>query len=126
MKILVGMPAFNEEKNIGPLISSLKKRGYAVLVCNDASSDNTENISKKYGATVVSHEKNLGYGGALKTLLTKARELQPDVFVTFDADGQHDYNDIESLANPIIEQKFDLVIGSRFLDKKSEIPNTVN
>ena len=122
MNILVGMPAFNEEKNIGHLISSLKELGYDVLVCDDASSDNTKDISKKSGAMVISHTKNIGYGGAIKTLLTKARELKPDVFVTFDADGQHDYNDIESLVTPIIENKFDLVIGSRFLDKKSEIP----
>jgi glycosyltransferase involved in cell wall biosynthesis len=122
MKILIGMPAYNEEKKIGNLVLSLKNKGYDVLVCDDASLDNTAKISKENGAMVIVHKKNLGYGGALKTLLTKARELKPDVFVTFDADGQHDFNDIESLVIPIFEKKYDIVIGSRFLNKKSEIP----
>jgi glycosyltransferase involved in cell wall biosynthesis len=122
MKILIGMPAYNEEKKIGPLILSLQKKGYDVLVCDDASSDKTSKISKQNGAMLITHNKNLGYGGAIKTLLTKARELKPDIFVTFDSDGQHDFNDIDSLVTPILEKKYDIVIGSRFLDKKSKIP----
>ena len=122
MKILVGIPAYDEEKNIGPLILNLKKQGYEVLVCDDASNDQTCELSEQLGAIVIKHEKNRGYGGAIQSLFNKAREIKPDVLVTFDGDGQHNFRDIENLIKPIIESDSDLVIGSRFLDKKSHIP----
>ena len=122
MKILVGIPAYNEEKNIGPLILNLKKQGYEVLVCDDASNDQTCELSEQLGAIVIKHEKNRGYGSAIQSLFNKAREIKPDVLVTFDGDGQHNFRDIENLIKPIIESDSDLVIGSRFLDKKSHIP----
>ena len=122
MKILVGIPAYDEEKNIAPLILNLKKQGYEVLVCDDASNDQTCELSEQLGAIVIKHEKNRGYGGAIQSLFNKAREIKPDVLVTFDGDGQHNFRDIENLIKPIIESDSDLVIGSRFLDKKSHIP----
>jgi len=122
MKILVGIPAYNEEKNIGPLILNLKKQGYEVLVCDDASNDQTCDLSEQLGATVIKHKKNRGYGSAIQSLFNKAREIKPDILVTFDGDGQHNFRDIENLIKPIIDNKSDLVIGSRFLDKKSHIP----
>ena len=122
MKIFVGMPAFNEEKNIGPLIVNIMKNGYGVIVCDDASTDSTSMIAEKLGAIVVKHSQNLGYGAAIQSIFTKARQLESDILVTLDADGQHDYNDIKSIVQPIIDHKSDLVIGSRFLDKKSDIP----
>ena len=122
MKVIVSIPAYNEEKNIGPLILNLKKQGYEILICDDASNDQTCELSKQLGATVIKHEKNQGYGGAIQSLFNKAREIKPDILVTFDGDGQHNFRDIKNLIKPIIDNKSDLVIGSRFLDKKSNIP----
>ena len=122
MEIIIGLPAFNEEKNIASLIIEIQKLGYKVLVCDDHSSDNTGEISKKLGAIVERHSRNLGYGGSIQTLFSKSRELNADILVTFDADGQHNFNDIPSLIQPIIEKKSNLVIGSRFLGKKSKMP----
>jgi len=122
LDVVVGLPAFNEEKNIASLIIEIQKLGYKVLVCDDYSSDNTGEISKRLGAIVERHSRNLGYGGSIQTLFSKSREIKADILVTFDADGQHDFKDIPSLIQPIIEKKCNMVIGSRFLDKKSKMP----
>ena len=76
------------------------------------------------GALVISHPKNLGYGAAIHSLFLKAKELESDVLITFDADGQHRIEDVNSVVKPIKDKVADIVIGSRFLDKKSkEMPN---
>lgn len=116
------MPAFNEEKNLAPLILNIQKLGYKVLICDDASTDLTGQIAEKLGAIVVKHKHNLGYGGAIQSLFAKARELNADILVTFDADGQHNFKDISKLVLPISEDKADIVIGSRFLEQKSLMP----
>jgi len=75
------------------------------------------------GAFVINHEKNLGYGAAIRSIFLKAKELDGDILVTFDADGQHRIEDIEKVTKPIIDQEVDLVIGSRFLDEsEKEVP----
>ena len=123
MKIIIGIPAFNEEKNIAVIISKLKKISDKIVVCNDGSSDLTSKIAEEMGAIVINHEKNLGYGAAIRSLFLKSKELEGDVLVTFDADGQHRVEDIDKIINPIINDKSDLVIGSRFLDdSEKEIP----
>jgi len=75
LKIAAGIPAFNEEKNIGLMIVELLKIVDFVIVCNDGSNDNTGIIAKKMGAVVINHERNLGYGAGIKSLFLKAREL---------------------------------------------------
>ena len=123
MKIIIGIPAFNEEKNIAVIISKLKKISDKIVVCNDGSSDLTSKIAEEMGAIVINHEKNLGYGAAIRSLFLKSKELEGDVLVTFDADGQHRVEDIDKIINPIINDKSDLVIGSRFLDdSEKEVP----
>ena len=122
MKIIVGIPAFNEEKNIASIITKLMEITNTVIVCNDGSNDLTSEIAKKMGAIVIDHEKNLGYGGAIRSIFFKAKEMDGDVLVTFDADGQHRIEDIERLIEPILEDLSDVVIGSRFLDDKTKIP----
>ena len=124
LKIAVGLPAFNEEKNIASIITRIGKITDTIIVCNDGSSDLTGEIASKMGAIVITHDKNLGYGAAIRSLFLKAKELDVDVLVTFDADGQHDVNDIENVVKPILEKKSDLVIGSRFLDNsKDDVPS---
>ena len=123
MKIIVGIPAFNEEKNIAAIITKLADVADSLIVCNDGSSDLTSDIAEKMGAFVINHEKNLGYGAAIRSIFLKAKELDGDILVTFDADGQHRIEDIEKVTKPIIDQEVDLVIGSRFLDEsEKEVP----
>ena len=122
MKIIIGIPAFNEEKNIGPIVAKLKKKYDQVIVCDDGSSDMTETIALSLGAHVVKHDKNLGYGSAIKTIFNEAGKIGGDVLVTFDADGQHQISEIESVLQPIFENKADLVIGSRFLGETKDLP----
>ncbi len=123
MKIIVGIPAFNEEKNIAVLITQLKKIADKIIVCNDGSTDLTSKIAEELGATVINHKKNLGYGAAIRSIFLKSKDLDGDILVTFDADGQHRIEDINKVINPIINGESDLVIGSRFLDEsEKEVP----
>ncbi len=117
MKIAIGLPAFNEEKNIASIILQLKKKYELIIVCDDGSSDLTSAISEEMGAVVVKHKKNLGYGSAIRSLFVKARELECDILVTFDSDGQHNVLEIHDVIEPILKNKADIVIGSRFLGK---------
>ena len=123
LKITIGIPAYNEEKNIASIITKLKKITDSIIVCDDGSSDMTSDISKNLGAIVITHKKNMGYGVAINSIFQKAKELNVDLLVTFDADGQHRVEDIEKVVEPIKNNTADLVIGSRFLDKKSNVPN---
>ena len=124
MKITVGIPAYNEEKNIAGIISRVKKYADSIIVCDDGSNDLTSEISEQLGAIVIKHSKNKGYGAAINSLFLKAKELESDVFLTFDADGQHRIEDIPVVSDPIIKNQVDVAIGSRFLDTKSEeMPN---
>ena len=123
MKIIIGIPAFNEEKNIAGIISKLKRITKDIIVCNDGSTDLTADIAEEMGAIVINHEKNLGYGGAIRSIFLKAKDLNGDVLVTFDADGQHRIEDIDKVINPILNGQSDIVIGSRFLDdNEKEVP----
>jgi len=123
MKITIGIPVFNEEKNIGQLINRLKNITDSIIVCDDGSTDKTYEIVNKLGIIVVKHEKNMGYGAAINTIFEKSKNIKSDVLVTFDGDGQHNIEDIEKLIRPIKENKADIVIGSRFLEKNNEVPN---
>ena len=123
MKIIVGIPAFNEEKNIARIIVKLQKIADTIVVCNDGSTDNTGEIAEKMGAIVINHPKNLGYGAGIRSIFLKAKELNSDVLVTFDADGQHRVDDIRAVIEPIINDVADIVIGSRFLNGDDTIPS---
>ena len=122
MKIVIGIPAFNEEKNIASILIKLKKMTQDIIVCDDGSTDLTGNIAEELGAIVIRHKKNLGYGGAIGSIFLKAQEIKADVLVTFDADGQHRIEDIEEVLQPIKNNKADAVIGSRFLNNTQKIP----
>ena len=123
MKITIGIPAYNEENNIAGIISKLKKVTDSIIVCDDGSSDMTAEISRNLGAIVISHDKNRGYGATINTIFQKAVEIESDVLVTFDADGQHRMEDIPKLLIPIEKNGVDVVIGSRFLKNESDVPN---
>ena len=124
MKITVGIPAYNEEKNIASIIVKLKKIVDVVIVCNDGSTDSTSEIAQNLGAVVINHTKNLGYGAGINSIFHKAKEIGSEILITFDADGQHRIEDIDKVIKPISDGQSDIVIGSRFLDNsEKEIPN---
>jgi glycosyltransferase involved in cell wall biosynthesis len=119
---LACIPAFNAEKSIGHIVKECLLYVDDVIVCDDGSTDNTASVAEKNGAIVVRHEKNYGYGAALITLFDKAREQNPDLMVTLDADGQHIPDFIPQLIAPLSYPGTDVVVGSRFLKKNSNTP----
>ena len=95
--LIIGIPAYNEEKNIASILLKLKKIADKIIVCNDGSSDLTGEICENLDVITVHHNENLGYGAAIRSIFLKARELEGDVLVTFDADGQHMISDIKKV-----------------------------
>ena len=81
MKTTIGIPAFNEEKNIAKMIVKLKKISDEIIVCNDGSSDLTGEIAEKMGAIVINHEKNLGYGAGINSIIKKSKEIDTDILI---------------------------------------------
>ncbi len=123
MKVTIGIPAFNEEKNIAKIIVKLKKIYDEIIVCDDGSTDLTGEIAENLGAIVINHKQNLGYGAGINSIIKKSKEIDTDILVTFDADGQHKVEDVKKVIEPIKNGDADLVIGSRFLSKtKEKIP----
>ena len=120
MKITVGIPAYNEEKNIAKIIVELKKVADQIIVCNDGSTDSTSIIAESLGATIIKHPKNLGYGSAIRSIFLKAREINAEILVTIDADGQHKIEDIKKVIKPVVDGQADISIGSRFLDRRHD------
>jgi len=124
MEITVGIPAYNEENNISKIIKKLQKITNKIIVCDDGSSDSTAKIAKEMGALVIQHEKNLGYGSAIRSIFLKAREVNSESLITLDSDGQHRIEDIQTILKPLQNKEADLVIGSRFLnDDGKNVPS---
>jgi glycosyltransferase involved in cell wall biosynthesis len=116
--VVVGVPAFNEEKSIAKVVLQSQKYADKVVVCDDGGSDLTGEIARRLGADVVTHVENVGYGGAIHSLFKRARELKADVLVTLDGDGQHDPREIPNVTEPVIMGEADVVVGSRFIDRR--------
>ena len=117
--IMVAMPAFNEEKSVGRIVTYAKKYAHLVVVVNDCSTDDTANCAEKAGALVINHATNQGYGGAALTAFQTAQKYQPDVMILMDADGQHNPEDIPRFVAKI-QEGHDVVLGSRYLEKESK------
>ncbi len=117
MKIVVVIPAYNEEKVVGEVVHAAIKEGFSVIVVDDGSTDRTGEIAREAGAKIYRHIINLGLGATLATGLMAARRYNPDIVVTMDADGQHRAQDIPLLIKPLENLRADFVVGSRFLGK---------
>lgn len=118
--LIIGIPAYNEEVGIGSVVLSAQSVASEVIVVDDGSSDDTVELAKTAGATVIEHTENQGKGAAIKTLFEAAREREFDTFVLLDGDGQHDPDEIPQVAAPIKNGDADLVIGSRYLEDSPE------
>ena len=120
MKVLIIIPAYNEEENIERVVDNLIENypQYDYLVVNDCSKDSTEQILKRRGYNYISLPANLGIGGAVQSGYLYATENDYDIAIQIDGDGQHDPAYIEKLIDPIIKGEADMAIGSRFIEKK--------
>lgn len=114
--IVAGMPMYNEEETIGTVVITALRHVDAVICIDDGSSDSSARIAEACGALVIRHRVNRGYGGALKTLFVKAKEMNVDALVVLDSDGQHRSEDIPKLLKPILDGTADFAIGSRFVE----------
>lgn len=119
-KILLIIPAYNEQDSILSTINTIKKFPYDYIIINDGSTDNTANIIKQNRLNHVNLIFNLGIGGAVQTGYKYALENNYDIAIQFDADGQHDIESIKNLIQPIIDNRADFTIGSRFIKKNSD------
>ncbi len=111
-KIVIAMPAFNEEAYIGTMVIKARKYADIVLVADDGSTDATSEIAGLAGAEVLRHATNLGKGAAVRTILDRARQLDADILVLLDSDSQHDANEIPRLIDAV-KGGLDFVVGSR-------------
>ena len=120
--IVAVIPAYNEERFIGSVVLNTLHYAHHVIVVDDGSTDRTALLAGLAGAYVVEMPHNGGKGLALNAGFREARRLDPAVIVMLDGDAQHDSAEIPLLTAPIIADRADVVIGSRFLETRSDIP----
>ena len=116
-RVLVVMPAFNEEESIGGTLARIRDSlpEADLLVVNDCSTDRTADVAQNAGARVVDLPCNLGYGGAVQAGFKYALAGGYDAVIQMDADGQHDPSSARELLDPVLRDEADVAIGSRFL-----------
>ena len=130
MKVLLIVPAYNEEQNILGVVKRIRSYRTSCpyhldyVVINDGSTDGTERICRENGIHHITLIQNLGIGGAIQTGYLYARREGYDIAVQFDGDGQHDLECLPQLIEPIIQNKLDFCIGSRFIDNSSSFQST--
>jgi glycosyltransferase involved in cell wall biosynthesis len=126
-KVIIIIPAYNEEKNIDHVIRSLKREdsNFECVVINDGSKDDTQKMAELSGlATVIQLPANLGIGGAVQTGFKYAYYHQFDYAIQFDGDGQHLASEIKHLLAPLRNGQCDVCIGSRFVQKTHGFQST--
>ncbi|USS40721.1 glycosyltransferase family 2 protein [Thermococcus aggregans] len=118
-RISVVIPAYNEAKRIGKVLSKIPEFVDEVIVVDDGSEDNTSEVAKNHGAEVIRLKENQGKGTAMREGIKKA---SGDIVVFIDADGQHNPEEIEKLVFPILKGEADFVIGSRLIKTQGKRP----
>jgi glycosyltransferase involved in cell wall biosynthesis len=122
--IIAAIPAHNEERTIAKVVVRAMKHLDKVVVVDDGSTDDTATIAEQLGAHLLRHESNMGYGAAIQSCFSAARDLNSDALVILDADGQHNPDDIPKILAPIQAGEADIVVGSRFAGTDtSEVPS---
>ncbi len=130
MRVLIIIPAYNEETNILKTVNSVVKYRkncdfqLDYIVINDGSTDNTYHICKDNNINCINLIQNLGIGGAVQTGYIYANIKDYDIAVQFDGDGQHDISSLNQLIKPIVDNESDFVVGSRFVSKASDFKST--
>lgn len=120
--VWVVVPAFNEEPTVGRVIKDLSRLFPNIVCIDDCSTDATSQMAGDAGASLVRHPINLGQGAALQTGVEFAlRDPKARYVVTFDADGQHRPEDAARMVQTLRSGEVDIVFGSRFLDRRSEV-----
>lgn len=114
-KVIVAIPAYNEEVAIGSVVLRSLKYADKVIVINDGSKDRTAEVAELAGADVIEHTTNGGKGSAIKDAFEYAKTINADIIVLIDGDGQHSPDEIPILLTPILNGEADLVNGSRFV-----------
>ena len=120
MKLIVTIPAYNEENTLGKVIKEIPRQingidPVEVLVVNDGSTDNTVKVAKDAGADhVITLKENQGLAFAFRTGLEEALKRDADIIANTDADFQYNQQQIPDLVKPILDGKADIVLGSRF------------
>jgi glycosyltransferase involved in cell wall biosynthesis len=122
MRIFCIIPALNEEKTIGAVINNVKPLVSEIVLVDDGSSDDTKKIAAQAGAIVLRHPINRGQGAALETGNQYALAHGAEIIFHFDADGQFSTEDIPAVLAPLVAGQAEMVFGSRFLQKKSNLP----
>jgi glycosyltransferase involved in cell wall biosynthesis len=122
VKLVVIIPAFNEEATLGEVIGSIPRQiesidEVQVIVSDDGSTDQTSEIANRAGAMVISHRQNRGVGAAFRTGIRSALEAGADIIVNMDADGQFNPSDIPQLVQPILDGEADMTTCTRFARK---------
>lgn len=107
------IPAYNEGKTIGAVVRGLLPHASTVIVVDDHSSDNTGEEARRAGAVVLRNDPNKGYDGAINEGFKEVARLGADIIFTFDADGEHDTNDVPRLLAPILAGDADIVLSQR-------------
>jgi len=118
-KISIIIPAYNEAKRIGNVLSKIPDFADEIIVVDDGSKDNTAEVAKKYGANIIRLKENQGKGAAMNAGM---KEATGDIIVFIDADGQHNPEEITKLLKPILQDEADFVIGSRLIKVQGKRP----
>lgn len=113
MKVIAVIPAYNEARTIGKVVNELRPHVDEIIVVDDASHDGTGGRAGEAGAIVVTHEINKGYDATINDGFRAAYDAGADIFLTFDADGEHDAKDVSRILNPIKQGEADIVLGQR-------------
>jgi glycosyltransferase involved in cell wall biosynthesis len=120
--LVVVIPAYDEARCIGSIVLQSRRFTSQVIVVDDGSTDDTAQIARSAGATLVCHEHNQGKGAALNSGFRAARQFDPQVVVCLDGDGQHLPDEIDFLIEPILSQQADIVVGSRYMGTSNHVP----